>query len=494
MSEHDRKCYVGGRFQHDVFFSYAHGNDLLRDWSRKLAREICDTLGILLSDRERTLSFYTDEQLRLNEPLTSELRSHVQSSAALVVVITGHYLKSPWCADEGQWFQEISEAEPDHVEGMRFVIRAQHVTDAEWPPFLCDERKKPLPGYLFCDEEEGKVPWGMHETKLDKYGPAIAQISQQLAAYLKEKCVAAAESYPPEDLPKVLLGIATEDLEEERLALRDRLASGGHLEIIAPAWPETPDLISEVVQRAAEGCKALVQLCGRASGRWSHDSEGFVGFQIRLFEDTRRHVWLVPAEGLVLERLPASGYANLLGARAKDLKPAPEAVMIRATIDQNLRQGPLVNAAGEAPICAVFICSRREYEESERRLRRNLERLKGVSVYALPDPPIWELANSKQISYLLEIRHRLAANLDAYLLILSDRPELLNEDLLDYLREQRELTGAVRLPAAIIDVSREGARIIGSRLPVFKLGPPDSAGPVEAWLCACATRQRRPAA
>lgn len=501
--------YVGERFRHDVFFSYAHGNNLLRDWSRSVAGLIHSTLEILLSDREGVLSFFTDEALLLSQPLTAELREHVQSSAALVIVMTGHYLKSPWCADEGRWFRDIVAREPGDGRGMFFVVRAQPVPDPDWPGFLRDERGVPLPGYPFCDQAPPEaLPWGLNHSQIEKQGPAVALLAQQLAVHLKarraqEQASARLGSPTPASTgaqPRVLLGFAAEDLEEERAATRERLAAGGLLDVVAPDWPEDVDEIRTAAAAAAEGCEGLVQLCGRAAGRWRHDAEGFVGFQIRLFEDTRRRTWLVPAQDFAPERLPAaSGYANLIRARTARLAPLPDPAEIRAVIEKDRNRtvdgtgGGDVTAPDEAPICAVFIQSRSEYEASERRLREELGRLQMVSAHVLPFPPLWGMANPHQLSALIDLRRRFAADLDAQLLLLTDKPELLTEDLLDYLREQRGVVGAFRLPAAIVDASPPGVvPSISGRLPMFQLGAPDFGVALGAWLRECASRPRRP--
>jgi hypothetical protein len=207
--------------------------------------------------------------------------------------MTPQYLRSPWCTDERRWFQEIATRQPDGARGRIFVIRALPVPDADWPPFLCDERGRPS-GYHFCDENEPlALPWGLNQSFIEKKGAAVGRLAKELAHHLREARAAARRVGPGPDIPnstgrgavpRILLGFVTEDLEDKRVELRAHLAAGEGLEVVAPDWPEASDDIREAATVAAEDCEGLVQLCGQAAGRWCHDTEGFVGFQIRLFE------------------------------------------------------------------------------------------------------------------------------------------------------------------------------------------------------------------
>ena len=280
----------------------------------------------------------------------------------------------------------------------------------------------------------------------------------------------------------------TEDLEDERNALAASLRAAG-LGVVAPEWPAEVDDIRDLATKAAEGCAGLVQLCGNASGRWRHDPDGFVAYQIRLFEASRRPRWLVRAGSLNLDRLKPAAYADIIQARRDELVDVADPASILSTL-----QPPAVQAsAPAAPLaCSVFLQSRIEYREEEEHLRAALNGVTSVEAHILPAPPIWALANAGQISGLLDMRRRLAANLDAQLLMVTDRPELLTEDMLDYVREQR-MAGMIRLPAAIVDTTgRVDPQELGVRLPVFQLGAPDFGARIGAWLHDCASRPRLP--
>jgi hypothetical protein len=174
----------------------------------------------------------------------------------------------------------------------------------------------------------------------------------------------------------------------------------------------------------------------------------------------------------------------------------PEAAEIQALIEDDRLRRARASAAvsgnpnafrGEAPICAVFIQSRAEYEAIERRVREELANQQAVAAHVLPIPPLWAIANRHQISALIELRRRSAARFDALLLLLTERPEFLAEDLLEYLHAE-----AAWLPAAIVDAWPNGLpQGVGVGLPTFRLDAPDFGSAMGAWLRDCTTLRRR---
>src|SRR5262245_53863850 len=90
-------CYVGGDYKNDIFFSYAHGNDDLRRWSLSLATRLRNSIETLLQVRPGGLEFWTDKELEGNRGLTCNIKTNVQSSAVIIIVMSELYINSPWC-------------------------------------------------------------------------------------------------------------------------------------------------------------------------------------------------------------------------------------------------------------------------------------------------------------------------------------------------------------------------------------------------------------
>src|SRR5262245_5221925 len=468
--------YADG-FEHDFFLSYAHGNATLRDWSLRVEGLLRDSLGILLGDRDNRLSVFTDrDALQGNDFLTPQLKGGVESSAAIVIILTRFYVKSPWCQGEATWFASVARGAAERI----FVIRAQPVSTSDWPAPL-KRNGEPMLGYAFCDDREDALPYGMLGQQEQFLGQAIIQLSQALFQFLRRRRTTVSQPAPSPpagaDRPRVFVGFTTEDLEGDRAALATQLSAGGELDVAAPPTPDDVNDIHDLTASSAESCAALVQLCGRASGRWARSADGYIGDQIRQFEAKRRPSWLVLAPGIELSKLPASPYAEFLAARDKRFTRTPSAVEIRDALTAS-------TGAGASFACTIFIQSRKAYEAAERRLRKKLADVRDahlVDALLLPIPPIYTIQEAKQLEALLQQRRQRAADIQAGLLILTDQPEFLGEDLLEYRRDAG--VGAARWPVAIVDASQAPA-VTESDVgyPVFRLEDPAFVTDLAHWL------------
>jgi hypothetical protein len=84
--------FVGGSFAHDIFVSYAHGQDLsvpysdphhnlLYSWSCKFVDNLRSQLYLTLSDSDQTPDVWMDPRLNATGSLEANLEKEVQSSA-----------------------------------------------------------------------------------------------------------------------------------------------------------------------------------------------------------------------------------------------------------------------------------------------------------------------------------------------------------------------------------------------------------------------------
>jgi len=478
--------YAAG-VDHDFFLSYAHGNDLLRAWSLRVETKLRGSLEILLGDRERKLSVFTDsEDLQGNGFLSPQLKRGVESSAAIIIILTHHYTRSPWCRQEAAWFASVARDAADRI----FVIRAQNVAPADWPEPL-KLNGEPMLGYAFCDEDEAALPYGLHGQQEQQLDGAVVRLSKAMFHFLRSR-----RPPPPrpaatpgsKDRPRVFLGFATEDLEPERASLADRLSADGTFDVDAPAIPEDVEEIHDRVARAAEECSALVQLCGRASGRWKRSADGYIAGQIRVFESKRRPLWLARAANLDLARLPSSPYADFLAARAERLGPEPTVADLRSLLTA-------AESKASAIACTIFIQSRQSYASVEQRLRQKLHeagKASRINARLLPLPPIYATTNPRQIEALLEQRSQRAVDIQAEILLLTENRELLGEDLDEYWRDSS--SGAATWPAAIIDATTDGPVMTEADMghPVFRLEDPAFGASFADWLRQCAAQRVAP--
>ena len=152
--------YLAPEFLHDVFVSYARGDadssgeSPLKIWSKAFSRELelelrimpgLQNSSVFLDDSDRS-----GHSLNSNDPLTQQLRSAATGSAFLLLLMSPHYLASPWCKDERAWWLRMAAANALPEIGSRlFVARIWPTGDSTWPAELCDERGNPLRGVRF---------------------------------------------------------------------------------------------------------------------------------------------------------------------------------------------------------------------------------------------------------------------------------------------------------------------------------------------------------
>ena len=136
--------FVGDPFEYDVFFSYAYadaaiGSTALGEWSRKVAGYLNDLVATALSvEGHGKFSYFVDTQRLMSaSPLTDDLRSAVERSALLVVMMSPVYLNRPYCVQELTDF--LARRDLNHC-----VILEALPTESEdlWPDALRDSARQ----------------------------------------------------------------------------------------------------------------------------------------------------------------------------------------------------------------------------------------------------------------------------------------------------------------------------------------------------------------
>ena len=176
--------YVGDPFKHDLFVSYSHGDvdgtgeSKLKQWSQAFARELEGELKAF-PGLGGDISIFLDEHLRpqqaLNpmESLTDQLRSEIEHSAVLSVLMSPQYIASKWCREERQLWHEAQDTLGIPTDG-RTALAQVWPTPLPWPPEFCDHHGEPLVGFTFYDKARAELrpqPYEWPEPKPDSSGP-----------------------------------------------------------------------------------------------------------------------------------------------------------------------------------------------------------------------------------------------------------------------------------------------------------------------------------
>ena len=162
--------YLGEPFKYDICASYSHGDpkgagtSKFKSYSQGLLRELETELKAHPTFGDKLTVFFDDhdepgEGLDPNSALTEQLRTAMGQSAIFTVLMSDHYLRSKWCADEREyWLKNGSTLAFDHSERLS-VARIWNTTE-KWPSMLVDERGNPLVGTCYFDQAHvATAPW-----------------------------------------------------------------------------------------------------------------------------------------------------------------------------------------------------------------------------------------------------------------------------------------------------------------------------------------------
>jgi hypothetical protein len=307
-------------FRHDAFVSYAHGpkalngyggarSDFVSSWTKAFVDTLGSHLDVLLGtkDPQRRVKIWMDPALDGNQPLSDSLRTNIQSSALLIVVMSPFYLQSRWCGDELKWFAQKWR---DH-QGRLFVVRAFNTDEAKWPDTLRPDGNA-LPGYPFHTyDEPGSFPlgWPQPDVGDQAYWNELKRLAHAVAAQLKvlefidENASDRARSGAGVAVPvpvsvgqSVFLGYAHDSLQDVRADLRTRLNRMG-LQVVPPE-PDDPvdeaSLRSSFAQYSAQS-SALVLVANGNCELWPKGQVGGpVNLQLQMAQDHKLpvHFWL----------------------------------------------------------------------------------------------------------------------------------------------------------------------------------------------------------
>lgn len=164
-------------FRNDVFISYAHGEGLLRDWTVAFKKNLQLYLRDFVDGME-DVEIFIDDKLDRGGDLTPQLKKEVEASGLLIAVMSKRYLKSEWCQDELEWFQNRMVHHKDEVASV-LVVKCQPTADVLWPAALRDDRGHKHLGFLFYDKAQAEVdgaapPFGLGAEKpTGEYIPAL---------------------------------------------------------------------------------------------------------------------------------------------------------------------------------------------------------------------------------------------------------------------------------------------------------------------------------
>jgi len=290
--------------ENDIFISYSHNDDKAWNgvpWVSELHRSLKDRLPINLGEEAR---IFFDPQLRGDEVFRKVLTEKLETTAALVSVVSPSYFNSKWCEEERDTFLRACEKSVNLLVGASGrVFKVIKLPDPELkrefnPPF------DKFTGYKFYIED----PDGRAKELAPAYGQegkfydAVHRLADDLSKLLRQMRGLSPLPHPEvrEGQGLVYLAMTSSDLKEKREELRRDLEHFGY-----EVWPQTPlpETVSEVKVSVCEQvarCHLSVHLIGGRYGSTPDESEfSYPELQNDIAaerKDLPRLVWFAPAQ------------------------------------------------------------------------------------------------------------------------------------------------------------------------------------------------------
>jgi hypothetical protein len=189
-------------FEHDIFFSYAHGPEsnvsvspeddrYLQRWTQRLAHDVVQYIHFYLRQKDTTAEVrgWIDRSLARTETVDKTLEDQVRNSGLFFCVMTNFYLASPYCIKEIEWFKDTYADEGDNRQRI-FVIRATRTERKDWPKALKAPGGSTVGGYKFYENTEANQEffdpfgWPVPQPGDQKYWQAVRNVALDAAKKL----------------------------------------------------------------------------------------------------------------------------------------------------------------------------------------------------------------------------------------------------------------------------------------------------------------------
>ncbi|WP_114324840.1 toll/interleukin-1 receptor domain-containing protein [Candidatus Colwellia aromaticivorans] len=270
-------AYVSG-FDQDIFISYAQVDNEPLDYCGREVRWVNYLKKQLQKRVDQKLGRISDckiwmdlDDLAGNDAVTPTIKTAIDNTAALVIVLSDGYLKSEWCRKEIRGFVEAASA-----DGRLFVIHLAEIPIENRPEDIRD-----LIGYSFYDREL--------KAELDpsssEYSKELLKLRDKLAGKLAEmqNIRESGEDAESEDMisPAVFLAETTPDMEDSRSTLAMFIEKLGYRVLPSKLYLRGAQEFEQMLDHDLAHSKLFVQLLGAyGTPRTDEFPEGYEGLQL----------------------------------------------------------------------------------------------------------------------------------------------------------------------------------------------------------------------
>ena len=177
---------------YDLFISYARVDDepvFGAKWVSTLLQDLRYLLAQKMGRHDAFSIWWDETDLRGNHAVTPEIRTAVQQSATMLLVLSPGYLASQWCRQEKDLFFEVLGGKP---QGRVFVVEKQVLDeDQARPAELAD-----LKGYHFWYRDEHNQARTLSVREPEPHATTYIRLVEDLATDISRQLKARAAAAP----------------------------------------------------------------------------------------------------------------------------------------------------------------------------------------------------------------------------------------------------------------------------------------------------------
>lgn len=261
-------------YEHDVFISYATVDDYPAKcgWVSAFVRSLSESLASNSGSRDPDRIWWDRSNIDEEALLTEQIRTKVQKSVCMVVILSQGYSKSKWCRQERETFLAAVAGQPE-ADRRLFLIDIGNLDPEQRPHEFRDKRGRhffvqPPNTTGVADRERLGFPTPDPENKDHKaFFTQIEQLARDLCARMAgwSATKPVAPSYPDITL---FVAEAADDVAEEREEVVRFLSDHFHvLPAIDDPLPNRWDQWQSAVDAGLNASALFVQVLGELPGR-----------------------------------------------------------------------------------------------------------------------------------------------------------------------------------------------------------------------------------
>jgi len=345
--------YVKG-FNNDIFISFAHTDDS-EDWVEAFHTRLKDRLTQIGA----RVTIWRDTKLRGTDIFSDEIFDQLRNSAVLISIVSPTGIRSNWCQDERQKFEQFAELNG----GFRIGNSLRAVKVVKTPLDNDDHRALfGTLGFEFYERNDQTQRFREFDTSGSEFRDMLDSLAQDILRVLN---ALRSHSSGAATNQSVYLATTSSDLEEHRQAIVRQIEDWGYSVLPTNSLPLLDSASFRSAANAALAkCILSVHLVSKQRGLIPEGEEkSIVALQYELAQSRPldRVLWILPGSqpdpGVLssIGRDPQQGVEILEGRTIEDLKEVVEVKLKRLRTEVSL-----VKEGGDK-FNVYMVCDRKDH-------------------------------------------------------------------------------------------------------------------------------------